>query len=66
MAVAAETPVSPGYVAKAIWLAMHSEPQKKKKKIPLFNGDKREPGYLDIVYSQRAAHIKRLLWIFVP
>lgn len=28
LAVAAETQMSPGYVAKAIWLAMHSEPEK--------------------------------------
>ena len=33
MAVAAETQMSAGYVAKAIWLAMHSEPGKKKSPI---------------------------------
>lgn len=32
LAVAAETQMSAGYVAKAIWLAMHSEPEK----VPLF------------------------------
>ena len=33
LAVAAETQMSAGYVAKAIWLAMHSEPGKKKSPI---------------------------------
>lgn len=53
------------WLKRSGWQCIQSR-RKKRKKSHCSNGDKREPGYLDIVYSQRAAHIKRLLWIFVP
>lgn len=54
LAVAAETQMSAGYVAKAIWLAMHSEPEK----VPLFKwGWKLDVSTLFIVKC--VAHIKK-------
>lgn len=56
LAVAAETQMSAGYVAKAIWLAMHSEPEK----VPLFKwGWKLDVSTLFIVKC--VAHIKSAL-----
>lgn len=54
LAVAAETQMSAGYVAKAIWLAMHSEPEK----VPLFEPEWKKTWMF--VFSQMcSAHEKK-------
>lgn len=56
LAVAAETQMSAGYVAKAIWLAVHSEPEK----VPLFKrGMEENLDVSTLSLVKCAAHIKK-------
>lgn len=58
LAVEAETQMSAGYVAKAIWLAVHSEPGK----VPLFKRGKEENLDLSKLFIVKCVtHIKRAL-----
>lgn len=56
LAVAAETQMSAGYVAKAIWLAMDSEPEK----VPLFKRGMEENLDVSTLFIVKyVAHIKK-------
>lgn len=56
LAVAAQTQMSAGYVAKAIWLAVHSEPEK----VPLFKWCMEQNLDVSTLFTvQCAAHIKK-------